>query len=129
MTPEREAEIRVRHNSAAHLPDSPPCAACDLLAALDAARAREGRLREAARAFALVVHGGKPQSKVSLNLDAALASPDATSWLAGRERAAAVRALRWVQRWVYYNCDDEDTLRWIKARADAIEAGTEEPPR
>jgi hypothetical protein len=47
MTPERLRECRERHGPAAHLPDSPPCCGCDLLAERDALAVSLASLREA----------------------------------------------------------------------------------
>lgn len=121
MTPEREAYLRSIAGEAGHLHD--------LLTALDEVRAREARLREAADAHLRTVmpNGSKVQRDARAALDAALADPDATTWLAGRERAASAMALRGA-------ADELDGLTratvaevvpWLRGRAE----DHEEPPR
>jgi hypothetical protein len=134
MTPEREAEVRDyiarhRHKVGAHRPlgfSTAVGAAADLLDALDATRAREARLREAARVVGhiAVVPYTDAANEAKRNLDAALADPTATTWLADRERDAAVRALRWAARLDWAGMTDDE----LSERADAIEAGEEPTP-
>ena len=126
MTPDREDEHRTR--AAKGLGGAE--AVIELLTALDEVRAREGRLREAVTAFFMPDpdDGLGPMESATESLatiDAALADPSATTWLAGRERAARVAGLREAAEYAGYDPQGRDAIR---ALADAIEAGREETP-
>jgi hypothetical protein len=113
----------------------------------DAALAREARLATAAAEVVRQVLGDDPSwwtperrpdaatmvTTKTLGLYDALSDPTATTWLADRERAVAVRALRWAANRALFLTAEADTRRrtesWLARRADAIEAGTEEVPR
>ncbi len=89
----------------------------------DAALAREARLRAAAeRAITMIGWDG---GEARRDLEAAIeADTTATTWLADRERAAAVRVLRWAIE----HSDPEAATSVLREMADAIEAGKEPTP-
>lgn len=138
MTPEREREIvdtleaaQVKERGipqAVEMGRVIGCAAA-LLAALDAVRAREARLREAA-AGVFDLHSndhqecqdGDPCRMKIERLRDVLHADSADSWLADRERAAAVRALRWAATRLEAQVD-------AMARARQATNGITAPPR
>ena len=155
MTPDREDEHRAR--AAKGLGGAE--AVIELLTALDEVRAREARLavfvaRLRRMSFALTDDADKhaypwPPTFVKQwqdrllgimhicrNDSGDLADPSATTWLAGRERAAWQAALRWMAAEARQHVRSprlRDVLRSLAdsgadAMADAIEAGKEPTP-
>jgi hypothetical protein len=138
-----EIAAAVRDGNAAYLLS----AYANLRRERDAALAREARLATAAAEVVRQVLGDDPSwwtperrpdaatmvTTKTLGLYDALTDPTATTWLADRERAAAVRTLRWAATRVmnegWLPSDSyEAAERWASGLADAIEAGTEEVP-